>query len=245
MTQPYEIKVTDLRPDNHSSLGTLPRLGEDEPARLMAFYGFELDFTHGYNRAGPGQLFWKLAAFELKPGPAILQPRVHDQDGDKIEGVGQNILLFLHYPGTPALDPAFDPRYHENALLGWTEGKGEVGWGFGGDSHIGEDGGPFSVWVSSDPKDWDAVTRRVGSDCVKKLGWWDDHIIPNPIFQVARKEGDAPPPASGTEYLVNVGADGSITGHIPFNAGPPPTGTASLGLARDGSLVGYIPWRSV
>jgi hypothetical protein len=43
MTPPYEIYVHDLRPDNHSSLGTLPMLADDELDRLQAFYGFELD----------------------------------------------------------------------------------------------------------------------------------------------------------------------------------------------------------
>jgi hypothetical protein len=37
MTPPYEIYVHDLRPDNHSSLGTLPMLAEDELDRLQAF----------------------------------------------------------------------------------------------------------------------------------------------------------------------------------------------------------------
>jgi len=245
MTPPYDIYVHDLRPDNHQSLGTLPMLAEDDLPKLQAFYGFELDFSLGYHQARAGEFFWKIAGFELKAGPAVLQPRVHAYDGALITGVGQNILLFLYWPGADPLPTNFYPRYHEQAELGWTEGKGEVGWGFGPESHVGEDGGPFSVWVSSDPADWPAATRRVGSDCVKKLGWWDSHIIPNPIFQVWKKGSDGTPPAVSGAYLVNIGTDGTITGHIPFLEGPPPAGVAALGLARDGAVVSYVPWRDL
>jgi len=240
MSTPYPIRIFDVRAEDHNSLGMLPRLGEDEFERLQQFYKLELDFTHGYERAQDGQLFWGIAGLELKAGPAILQPQVIDQSGRLITGPDANILIFLHWPGVDPLPSGFDPRYEESARLGWTEGKGNVGWGFGPESHLGEDGGPFVVWVSSDPADWQ--DRRVGSDAVRKLGWWDDHIIANPIFQEMRKGGGEEPPADGAaEYLVNV-VGGVVTGHIEFVPGPPPSGVAALGLMCDGVLVAHIEW---
>jgi hypothetical protein len=238
---PYPIKVVDTRPEGHQSLGTLPRLGVNELERLQEFYKFELLFTHGYERAQPGQLFWGIAAFELKAGPAILQPQVRDQSGQLIT-TPPGILLFLHWPGTEPFPSPVDPPYATTGVAGFTEDKGSVGWGFGPESHIGPDGGPFLTWVSSDPADWPPETRRVGSDAVRKLGWWDDHIIPNPIFQVMEKTGGPTPPPTGQEYLVNVDTSGAITGHIAFIPGPPPAGTAALALMRDGQVVAHVPW---
>lgn len=239
---PYPIKVYDTRPEGHQSLNTLPRLGEDEIDRLQEFYKFELLFTYGYERAEPGQLFWGIAAFELKAGPAILQPQVRNQNGDLIT-TPPGVLLFLHWPGTEPFPQPVDPPYAQSGVGGFTEDKGSVGWGFGPESHIGPDGGPFLVWASSDPETQEPPeSRRVGSDAVGKLGWWDDHIIPNPIFQVMEKTSGTTPPPTGTEYLVNVDALGVVTGHIPFIPGPPPAGTASLALMRDGQAVAHVPW---
>jgi hypothetical protein len=245
MVTPYPIRVLDVRPEGHGSLGILPRLAEDDLGRLQAFYKFELDFTFGYNRAQPGQLYWGIDAFELKAGPAILQPQVRNLDGDLVT-TPPGILLFLHWPGAEDFPQGVipDPPYHTTGVASFTEGKGNVGWGFGGESHIGGDGGPFSVWASADPQGpgWPEATRRVGSDAVQKLGWWDDHIIPNPIFRVMRKPGSAPPPSTGREYLVNVDQAGNVTGYIAFTSGPPPSGTAALGLWRDGQVVANVAW---
>jgi len=240
---PYPIKVVDTRPEGHQSLGTLPRLGLNDIDQLQEFYKFEMLFTHGYERAEPGQLFWGITAFELKAGPAILQPQVRDQNGQLIT-TPPGILLFLHWPGTEPFPQPVDPPYAQTGVGAFTEGKGSAGWGFGPESHIGPDGGPFLVWASSDPETQEPPeSRRVGSDAVDKLGWWDDHIIPNPIFQVMEKTGETTPPA-GTEYLVNVDASGVVTGHIPFTPGSPPNGTAALALFRDGQVVAHVPWTS-
>jgi hypothetical protein len=246
MTTPYPIKVYDVRPESHGSLGTLPRLAESDFDRLQAFYKFELDFSYGYDRAQPGQLFWGIDAFELKAGPAILQPQVRNLEGDLVT-TPPGILLFLHWPGAPELPQGAipDPPYHTRGVGSFTDDRGSLGWGFGGESHIGDDGGPFGVWASADPDTFPPATRRVGSDAVKKLGWWDDHIIPNPVFRVMRKPGSAPPPpVTGNEYLVHVDQAGNITGHIPLSAGAPSPGMAALGLWRDGQIVAHVPWSS-
>jgi hypothetical protein len=232
MALPYVPKVYDVRPEGHGSLGTLPRLAEGDLDKLQAFYKFELDFAYGYERAQPGQLFWGIDAFELKAGPAILQPQTKLEGG----GIASGILLYLYWPGGEPIAESVDPAYYQPVTGGFTNADGNVGWGFGGESHIGADGGPFSVWASADPASW--ADRRVGSDAVQKLGWWDDHIIPNPIFRVMRKPGSAPP-ATGGEYLVHVDAGGNITGHIALSAGAPSPGTAALGLWCDGQIVAY------
>ena len=239
---PYPIRVFDTRPDDHGSLNTLPKLGEGEIDRLQEFYKFELDFTYGYQRAEPGELFWAIMGFELKAGPAVLQPQVRDQDGQLIT-TPPGILLFLHWPGTDPFPSPVDPPYADTGVGSFTEDKGSVGWGFGSESHIGPEGGPFLAWASSDPETQEpASERRVGSDAVTKLGWWDDHIIPNPIFQVMVKSDSATPPPSGVEYLVNMDTSGVIIGHIPFIPGPPPLGTPALAVMRDGKVVAYVPW---
>ncbi len=239
MATPYPIRVLDVRPEGHGSLGTLARLAEGDFDRLQAFYKFQLDFSYGYNRAQPSQLYWGIDAFELKAGPAILQPQVRDLDGTLVT-TSPGILLFLHWPGAEDFPQGVipDPPYHTTGVASFTEGKGNVGWGFGGESHIGATGGPFSVWASSDPQGWS--DRRVGSDAVKKLGWWDDHIIPNPIFRVMRKPGSAPP-QQGNEYLVYLNADGTVRSHVALTPGSPSAGGAeAIGLWRDGQVVAWV-----
>jgi hypothetical protein len=241
-TNPYPVKVYDTRPQGHPSFGTLPKLAENEFDRLQEFYKFKLDFTYGYERAEAGQCFWAITGLELKAGPAVLQPQVRDQNGGLI-ATPPGILLFLHWPGAEVFPGPVDPPYAENGVGGFTENKGSVGWGFGPESHIGPEGGPFLVWASSDPANQEpAETRRVGSDAVDRLGWWDEHIIPNPIFQVMVKTGGTTPSPTGTQYLVNVNASGVVTGHIVFIPGLPPQGVQALGLMRDGQVVGYAPW---
>ena len=232
----YPIKVDDIRPDDHSSLDVLPRLGEEDFDRLQAFYKFEIDYAYGYERAQPGELFWGITALELKAGPAVLQPQVRDESGALIIS-SPGILLYLSWPGADPFPPGVDPPYESRGVGGFTE-NGSLGWGFGSESHIGEDGGPYTAWASSDPLPAN-YERRVGSDAVRKLGWWDDHIIPNPIFQVMRKAG-APAPA-GDEYLINM-INGTITGYIAFVPGAPPDGQRTLSLMRGGVLIGHIPW---
>ena len=241
-TDPYPINVYDTRPAGHPSLDTLPRLGEDELGRLQEFYKFELNYTYGYERAQPGQKFWAITAFELKAGPAILQPQARDEDR-KLITTPPGILLFLHWPGSDPFPASVDPPYANNGVAGFTEEKGSVGWGFGGESHITDEGGPFTVWASSDPPSTEpASERRVGSDAAEKLGWWDEHIIPNPLFQVMVKGGEGPPPVGTPEYLVNVDATGNVIGHIAFFPGPPQPGTPALGLMRDDQVVGHVVW---
>jgi len=241
----YTPDVWDIRPDGHNSFNVLPKLGVGDYQTLKDFYHFDLLIQHGYSRAKPGELFWGVAALELKAGPAILQPQVRDEEGGLIL-TPPGILLFLNWPGTEGFPATVDPPYFQNGVAGFTEGKGSIGWGFGGDSHIGPDGGPFTVWVSSDPITA-TYERRVGSDAVTKLGWWDDHIIPNPIFQVMRKEGSGPPQPVGDMFLVQIDRDGKILGYMEWVKGVPPTGVdtnGAVGLMVDGVITHFMPWKA-
>jgi hypothetical protein len=232
----YIPKVYDVRPDGHNSFSVLPKLGEGDFGDLQAFYHMEIDYTYGYDRAKPGDLWWGIAGFELKAGPAILQPQVRDQNGAAILNVG--ILLFNSWPGAEEFPSQVDPAYSDRGVGGFTS-NGSVGWGFGPESHIGADGGPFMVWASSDPSNWN--NRRVGSDAVRKLGWWDDHIVPNPIFQVMRKEGSSPPPVTGAYRLAIVAPSGATLGWVTFGA-ESDAGHGWLALYHDSDELGRIAW---
>ena len=234
-------EVWDVRPQGHASEAVLPRLGTGDFDRLQEFYKFEIDTRYGADRAEPGQKYWEIVAFELKAGPAILQPQVRDENGNLIL-TPPGILMFLNWPGTSPFASPVDPPYFQNGVAGFTEGKGNIGWGFGGSSHIGPDGGPFTVWASSDPADW--TDRRVGSNAVTKLGWWDDHIIPNPIFQTVRKAGGQPPPTGGVK-LVNMDANGNVIGYLDWIPGAPPVGEkkGGIGLMVNGQVTHYMTWR--
>jgi hypothetical protein len=243
-------KVFDTRPDDHQSLQVLPKLEEDEFSVLQAFYGFELDFMYGYDRALPGQKYWAITAFELKAGPATLQPQVRDESGELITGP-PGILLYLYWPGHDEFPDGIvvDPPYHggRHGEGGFTNEGGTIGWGFGGESHIRKDpetgevlGGPFTVWASSDPGN--DPSRRVGSNAVVKLGWWDEHIIPNPIFQVVTKGGE---PQPETDLLVNVNANGEVDKYIEWIVGPPPSGVEALGLFDGVAVRAHIPWKGI
>lgn len=253
-----------------SGSGEYGKLAENEYSILQDFYGMEVDRVFGEQLAVAGELYWRLHAFELKSGPALFQPQVW-QNGAKYvatPGDDANVAVAFHWPDAPTLDSGWTPQYTPNALIGWTEGKGDVGFGYSSSQaarslsdisnrlnlidlapqykplHIGEfgaasivGGGPFWIWVMSGG-------GKVGSDCATRLNWVDAHLTPNPIFQITQKGGDTPPTVSG-DYLVNINAAGTITGHIPFLDGPPPSGAAALGIARDGAIVRYIPWRDL
>lgn len=209
----YKPKVFDIRPTGHSSFGVLPKLGENDYDQLQAFYKFEMDFTYGFDRALSGERWFGIYAIELKAGPAVFQPQVQNEDGSLIT-TPPGVLLFNHWPGAPELNFAPEPPYHTNAVAGFTGGEGTLGWGYGPDDHIGDNGGVHSFWASSDPPT--APNRRVGSEAIKKVGWWDDHITPNPIFRVMVKSGGTP---VGESRLVVYDAAGNQVGYVSLVTG--------------------------
>lgn len=265
----YTPLVYDVRPSDHNSLSVLPRLGLDEYQRLQDFYHFELDTAYGYDRAGPGEYFFGVGAIELKAGNTLVQPQVRDQNDLPLS----DILMAFHWPDAPSItarivatgtqdeikaqvaramtiaeahlfwtQATVDPQYYGNAVFGWTDANGTVGWGYGSEAHIGDNGGPFAVWAISDPVG--APNRRVGSDCLKKIGFWDDHITPNPVFTVMQKEGSTPPPTNGGQlFLVNRNPDGSLANErIPFTSDVSGASGRALCLWQDGQIIAHIPY---
>jgi hypothetical protein len=228
--------VYDSRPDGHNSFSVLPKLGEGDYDKLQSFFKFQLRDEYGCQRADPGEKYWDVHALFLECGASNIQPQVFDESGTKITDRG--ILMFLHWPGTEQFPATVDPPYSQRGVAGFTS-NGDIGWAYGGQSHIGEDGGPYLTWASSDPAGW--TDRIVGSDAVDKLGWWDDHCEPSPIFKIKRKAGSVDPGGDGYE-LVDFDEDGNEIGRIPFLTGERPTGARILGLRVDGKDAGYLRW---
>lgn len=228
--------VFDVRPDGHNSFSVLPKLGEDEYDRLQEFYHFEWLTTHGRDEAMSGELYFGLYAIELKAGPAVVQPRVFDLSGNPSDGV----LMWFSWPGAEALDPAAQPRYKPTGVYGWTDATGSCGWAYSGDAHIGPDGGPFTVWCNSGEG---PLGTLIGSDALDKIGFWDDHITPNPWFKVVRKGGDAPPPTTTGLRLVTVDAAGNELGYVNLVSGSPtPSEKGSLVLKYEDDNVAHVNW---
>jgi hypothetical protein len=58
-------------------------------------------------------------------------------------------FVFAHWPGAPSMDT--NPNYHSNAVGGFTNVNGDVGFGYSGGAVTGGDGGVYDIWVSADP----------------------------------------------------------------------------------------------
>jgi hypothetical protein len=232
--------ILDVRAADDPSLSLLPRLGAEDYQQAKAFFGFkELD-TYGCSKAAVGQKYWDLAAIEVKCGPAVLQPQFFSLDGTVHDN---SVLAFLNWPGAETFPTAVDPPYAQRGVAGFSSVSPEnnsLGWGYGGESHIGDDGGPYLVWPSSDPANW--ADRIIGSDALDDVGWFDNHCTPNPMFRIARKEGAVPPPDGEGYELINYDADGNEIGRIPFSTDVKPVNVAVLGLRLDGLDIGWLEW---
>lgn len=230
--------IDDTRPDGHSSLGVLPRLGNNDYVALQEFYGFEHLTQYGYDAADPGELYLQLFMIELKAGPALIQPRVFDQ----YEGPIDRVVMWLSWPGAEPIHQDAFPKYKQTGVYCVTDSEGSCGWAYSGESHIDPpNGGPYTVWGNAGSGPYGEL---VGSDALDKLGWWDDHITPNPWFQITEKDGNGQPPITGDAYLVDLAGDGeTILKHIRWIEGPPgPNALGSLAFMQDGEIVMHIPW---
>lgn len=242
MQNPYPTKINDVRPNGHNSLSAIPRFAVGDYDRLQHHWKFDILFDFGYEWAESGELFWGIDTIEVKAGPAVLHPQVRDLNNNLI--IAQpGILMFNHWSTAPSIGFDADPKYFDRAVVGFTEGNGSIGWGFAGESWINaaepesHNGGPFSVWASAHPKNFQPPQDRVvGSDCLTKIGWWDDHIVLNPTFRIMRKVGAVPPPA-GDSRLVVYDALGNQVGYTPLVTGIGNGGR--IALETDGQELGY------
>jgi hypothetical protein len=229
--------VLDQRDESDPSLGTLPRMEPDDWDVLQNFYKLKQDETYGCERAQPGELYWDAYAIEFGCGPALFKPQWFYEDGARVTDV--SIAAFNHWPGAPSLHADWDPRPYENAEVGWSD-NGIIGWAYSGDAHIGDDGGVFAIWTSSDPTSWS--DRRVGSTVVYDLGFWDNHCTPSPLFKERRKAGT--PPVGDGAQLLDIDEEGNVQGQLQFQT-EQPQGKRSLGLSLDGVLSGWLEWGQV
>ncbi|KKM26614.1 hypothetical protein LCGC14_1582980 [marine sediment metagenome] len=242
MQNPYPTNINDVRPEGHRSQSVIPRFMPGDYDRLQSHWKFDILFDFGYERALPGQLFWAIDAIEVKAGPATLQPQVRDLN-NALFVIPPGILMFQHFTTAPPIEFDADPEYFNRAKIGFTEGNGSIGWGFAGDSWINaaepesHGGGPFSVWASSHPENFQPPQDRVvGSDCLTRIGWWDDHIILNPIFRIMRKPGAQPP--IGDSRLVVYDKQGLEVGYAPLLTGE--GGGGRIALVTDGRELSYV-----
>jgi hypothetical protein len=239
---PQQPIVFDRRGEEHNSYGTLPRLGTGDWGLLKTFYGLQERYEFGYDQAQPGQKYVSLWAVELKAGNTVLQPRVVDANEQSVEGV----LVWNYWPGEEALPATATPRYYSRGTYCWTDAaQGSCGWGYGSGSHIGDNGGPHCVWVNAGG----AGDDLKGSDALDKIGWWDDHIIPNPWFKIVRKGGSGPLPTPGSAWLVDLDGDGEVVKKIewivgPFDPGPGDELGALAIMDEQGNITHHMPWEA-
>lgn len=194
-----DIWVEDLRQDNDGSLGAVPRITTFE--QLQQHFGLEIDTTFGEQLAQDGEWYWALVGFRLQPDTVIYQPEARNADRSPAQ-----VLMWRRWPGSPVPNSPPNPPYFSNGVGGFTDANGTIGWEFTDSSVTGDDGGPDNIWVNSDPVTAPSSTRRVGSDCAKKLGWHGatNHLKPNPVFIATQKGGNGgttPPPSTGDNVI--------------------------------------------
>jgi hypothetical protein len=216
-----DIFVDDLRDDDDDSLDLVPRISTF--AQLKETFKLDIDFSLGRDKALPGDLYWAVIGFYLRTGVAAFIPKVLAENGQPVPPPGA--LVFAHWPGAPPLSETPNPYYHGNAVAGFTNDLGDVGFGYSGGAVVGGDGGPYDIWVSADPPGG----TRFYSDAAIRLGWWGgtDHLTPNPIFQAIKKPGITPPPASDSRLVV-YDQQGNEVGYTPLLSGEGTGGRIAL-----------------
>jgi hypothetical protein len=214
-----DIFVNDVRANDDASLDLVPRIETFED--LQQRFGLDVDRTHGESRAQPGQRFWRLVGFEVRTGVAAFLTQVKDINGNP----AKDILVFNHWPGADGLPDGVDPKYFPNATGGFTDSSGVQGAPYSGGAVTGPNGGPYHIWLSSDPPGG----KRIGSDSASRLGWigGTDHLTANPIFQDVLKSG-SPPPDNGDAKLVVFDASGDFVGEVALTSGKGAGGRIAL-----------------
>ena len=202
-----EIFVDDLRDDNDDSLSLVPRITTFE--QLKEVFKLDVDFSLGRDSTPAGDFYWAVIGFYLRTGTAAFIPKVLAQNEQPVPPPGA--FVFAHWPGAPEFSDTPNPFYHSNAVGGFTNANGDVGFGYSGGAVTGGGGGVYDIWVSADPP---IIGTRFYSDAAIRLGWWGgtDHLTPNPIFQAVRKPGAQPP--TGDSRLVVYDKQGVEVGFL-------------------------------
>lgn len=133
----------------------------------------------------------RLVRIDLLDGPAVVNVRMLGEDGTPLVGW----LVAQHHPGSAQDITAgvFRRKWYSYVDAQLTNNEGNSGFGFSGGAftHLPE-GGPLHYWVLTPA----AGVSSFDCDCLDNVGWQQGtaHIVPNPVFQVAREGGTAPPP---------------------------------------------------
>lgn len=221
-----DVFVDDLRGDNDDSLNLVPRIATF--AQLKEVFKLDIDYSLGRDSTPPGEFYWSIIGFYLRTGTAAFIPKVLAQNERPVPPPGA--FVFAHWPGAPEFPDTPNPFYHSNAVGGFTNANGDVGFGYSGGAVTGAGGGVYDIWVSADPP---VIGTRFHSDAAVRLGWWGgtDHLTPNPIFQAVRKPGEEIPP-TGDSRLVVYDAQGLEVGYAPLLTGE--AGGGRIALVTDG-----------
>lgn len=225
------IFVDDLRDDNDDSLNLVPRITTFE--QLKDIFKLDIDYSLGRDSTPPDEFYWAVIGFYLRTGTAAFIPKVLAQNGQPVPPPGA--FVFAHWPS--ALEFAGDtpnPLYHSNAVGGFTNSNGDIGFGYSGGAVTGAGGGVYDIWVSADPP----FGTRFYSDAAIRLGWWGgtDHLTPNPIFQAIRKPGAQPP--IGDSRLVVYDPQGLEVGYFSLITGE--GGSGRIALVVNGQELSYV-----
>jgi len=222
-----QIFVDDLRGNDDESLNLVPRITTF--AQLKDIFKLDIDYSLGRDATPQGGLYWSIIGFYLRTGIAAFIPKVLAENGQPVPPPGT--FVFAHWPGAPPIDA--NPNYHSNAVGGFTNAEGDIGFGYSGGAVIGGNGGVYDIWVSADPPHG----TRFYSDMAIRLGWFGgtDHLTANPIFQAIKKGGTQPP--AGDSRLVVYGAQGLEVGYVPLLTGAGSGGRIALEV--DGQEISY------
>lgn len=223
-----QIFVDDLRADNDDSLNLVPRITTF--AQLKEVFKLDIDYSLGRDATPPGDFYWAVIGFYLRTGIAAFIPKVLSENEQAVPPPGA--FVFAHWPGAPPIDA--NPNYHSNAVGGFTNTEGDIGFGYFGDAVTGGDGGVYDIWVSADPP----AGTRFFSDMAIRLGWFGgtDHLTANPIFQAIKKGGEVPPPTGDSRLVVydKQGLEVGFTSLIQGKDG------GRIALVIDGQEVSYV-----
>jgi hypothetical protein len=226
ITEADQIFVDDLRGNNDESLNLVPRITTFE--QLKDVFKLDIDYSLGRDAVPSGQLYWSIIGFYVRTGVAAFIPKVLAENGQPAPPPG--VFVFAHWPGAPPIDA--EPNYHSNAVGGFTNAEGDVGFGYSGGAVIGPNGGVYDIWVSADPPSG----SRFYSDMAIRLGWFGgtDHLTPNMIVQAVIKD-DVTPPLGNAELRVFDNSD-SFVGRVRLENGQGSGGRVALfvdGVERD------------
>lgn len=224
------IFVDDLRDNDDDSLNLVPRITTFE--QLKDIFKLDIDYSLGRDSTPPDEFYWAVIGFYLRTGTAAFFPKVLAQNEQPVPPPGA--FVFAHWPDAPEFSDTPNPFYHSNAVGGFTNAIGDIGFGYSGGAVTGAGGGVYDIWVSADPP----FGTRFYSDAAIRLGWWGgtDHLTPNPIFQAVRKDDIQPP--IGDSRLVVYDAKGLEVGYAPLLTGE--GGGGRIALVTNGQELSYV-----